>query len=105
LNYQLSTGTLSFPRNFICWRTVKLTKRPHNLTETLRRTSKQLKALRKGVADDGQIEDMQEIDALLGVAKEVTDRQLARQLAGKPVEAVEVASGKTPATSRQKTKS
>ncbi|RWO57354.1 hypothetical protein [Mesorhizobium sp.] len=44
---------------------------------TLRRTSDQLKRIRKHVANGGHVDQMQEVDALVGLAKEVADRQLA----------------------------
>ncbi|MCF6110303.1 hypothetical protein [Mesorhizobium muleiense] len=48
-----------------------------SIAETLRRTSDQLKRIRKGVANGGHVDQMQEVDALVGLAKEITDRQLA----------------------------
>ncbi|PAP96649.1 hypothetical protein CIT31_02685 [Mesorhizobium wenxiniae] len=43
----------------------------------LRLTSDQLKRIRKRVADGGHVDQMQEIDALVGLAKEMANRQLA----------------------------
>ncbi|TIQ20845.1 MAG: hypothetical protein E5X51_14490 [Mesorhizobium sp.] len=48
-----------------------------SIAETLRRTSDQLKRIRKHVANGGHVDQMQEVDALVGLAKEVADRQLA----------------------------
>ncbi|RWK44416.1 hypothetical protein [Mesorhizobium sp.] len=48
-----------------------------SIAETLRRTSDQLKRIRKHVANGGHLDQMQEVDALVGLAKEVADRQLA----------------------------
>jgi hypothetical protein len=48
-----------------------------SIAETLRRTSDQLKSIRKHVANGGHVDQMQEVDALVGLAKEVADRQLA----------------------------
>jgi hypothetical protein len=48
-----------------------------SIAETLRRTSDQLKRIRKRVAKGGHVDQMQEVDALVGLAKEVADRQLA----------------------------
>ncbi|AZN99583.1 hypothetical protein EJ066_22020 [Mesorhizobium sp. M9A.F.Ca.ET.002.03.1.2] len=48
-----------------------------SIAETLRRTSDQLKRIRKRVANGGHMDQMQEVDALVGLAKEVADRQLA----------------------------
>ena len=48
-----------------------------SIAETLRRTSDQLKRIRKRVANGGHVDQMQEVDALVGLAKEVADRQLA----------------------------
>ncbi|WP_254025056.1 hypothetical protein [Mesorhizobium ventifaucium] len=43
----------------------------------LRLTSDQLKRIRKRVANGGHVDQMQEVDALVGLAKEMADRQLA----------------------------
>jgi hypothetical protein len=51
--------------------------RKPSIAETLRRTSDQLKRIRKHVANGGHVDQMQEVDALVGLAKEVADRQLA----------------------------
>jgi hypothetical protein len=51
-------------------------KKP-SIAEMLRRTSDQLKRIRKRVANGGHMDQMQEVDALVGLAKEVADRQLA----------------------------
>jgi hypothetical protein len=48
-----------------------------SIAEMLRRTSDQLKRIRKHVANGGHVDQMQEVDALVGLAKEVADRQLA----------------------------
>ncbi|RWM21520.1 MAG: hypothetical protein EOR73_11160 [Mesorhizobium sp.] len=48
-----------------------------SIAETLRRTSDQLRRIRKYVANGGHVDQMQEVDALVGLAKEVADRQLA----------------------------
>ncbi|WP_254016394.1 hypothetical protein [Mesorhizobium escarrei] len=48
-----------------------------SITETLRRTSDQLKRIRKAVANGNHVDQMQEVDALVGLAKEMADRQLA----------------------------
>ncbi|TIO10995.1 hypothetical protein [Mesorhizobium sp.] len=48
-----------------------------SIAETLRRTSNQLKRIRKHVANGGHMDQMQEVDALVGLAKEMADRQLA----------------------------
>ncbi|UVK49416.1 hypothetical protein BPNPMPFG_008383 (plasmid) [Mesorhizobium sp. AR07] len=44
----------------------------------LRRTSAQIKAIRRDLAEDGFMEQMQEIDSLIGVAQLETDRLLKR---------------------------
>lgn len=51
--------------------------RKTSIAETLRRTSDQLKRIRKRVAKGGHMDQMQEVDALVGLSKEVADRQLA----------------------------
>ncbi|RWK73095.1 MAG: hypothetical protein EOR45_34110, partial [Mesorhizobium sp.] len=48
-----------------------------SIAEMLRRTSDQLKRIRKHVANGGHVDQMQEVDALVGLAKEMADRQLA----------------------------
>ncbi|WP_133116160.1 hypothetical protein [Mesorhizobium wenxiniae] len=53
-----------------------MAKKP-SIAETLRRTSVQLKRIRKRVASGGHVDQMEEVDALVGLAKEITDRQLA----------------------------
>jgi hypothetical protein len=53
-----------------------VTKKP-SIAEMLRLTSDQLKRIRKRVAIGGHVDQMQEVDALVGLAKEVADRQLA----------------------------
>ena len=44
--------------------------------EMLRSTSARLFAIRKSIADSGNIETMREIDTLLSVAQSETDREL-----------------------------
>ncbi|WP_254022439.1 hypothetical protein [Mesorhizobium escarrei] len=51
-------------------------KKP-SMDETLRQTSDQLKKIRKRVANGGHVDQMQDVDALVGLAKEMADRQLA----------------------------
>lgn len=51
-------------------------KRPP-LNSTLHRTADQLKSIRRSIAVDGYIEEMQEIDALVAVAQIETDRKLS----------------------------
>jgi hypothetical protein len=47
------------------------------IVDTLRRTSRQLKTIRKAVAADGYIEELQEIDALVSVAQQEAERKLS----------------------------
>lgn len=51
-------------------------KRPP-LKSTLNRTSDRLKSIRRDIAVDGYIEEMQEIDALVSVAQIETERKLS----------------------------
>lgn len=47
------------------------------LKNTLNRTSDRLKSIRRDIAVDGYIEEMQEIDALVAVAQIETERKLS----------------------------
>jgi hypothetical protein len=47
-------------------------------TAAMRRTSAQIKAIRRDLAEDGFMAQMQEIDSLMGVAQLETDRLLKR---------------------------
>ncbi|RWO05480.1 MAG: hypothetical protein EOS07_24700 [Mesorhizobium sp.] len=51
-----------------------------SISDTLRVTHAMLKAARKAVADGGHIEDLREIDALVGVAQAETERRLEQEL-------------------------
>lgn len=56
------------------------------LRQTLENTRDQMKQARRDIFDDGQSATMQEIDSLIGVAKDETERMLKAQgtgLAGK----------------------
>jgi hypothetical protein len=53
-----------------------LSKRPP-IAETLRRTSRQLKSIRKSVAADGYTAELEEIDSLVGVAQQEAERKLS----------------------------
>ena len=66
-------------------------KRPP-LNSTLHRTSDKLKSIRREIAVDGYIEEMQEIDALVAVAQIETERKLSAA----PVDAPESARADTP---------
>ena len=46
------------------------------IVDTLRRTSRQLKNIRKSVAADGYAEELQEIDSLVGVAQQEAERKI-----------------------------
>lgn len=50
---------------------------PH-IDQTLRRTSTDLKRIRKGIHDDGYAQELQEIDTLVTVAQLEADRRLSR---------------------------
>ena len=66
-------------------------KRPP-LNSTLHRTSDKLKSIRREIAVDGYIEEMQEIDALVAVAQIETERKLSAA----PADAPEPARADTP---------
>ena len=51
-------------------------KRPP-IVDTLRRTSRQLKSIRKSVAADGYTKELEEIDSLVGVAQQEAERKLS----------------------------
>lgn len=63
-------------------------KTKRSLRETLDRTRDRLVELRKEISDRGYVEEMQEIDALVGIAKEEAERRL-KGLDQKPSTAIQ----------------
>jgi hypothetical protein len=51
-------------------------KTKRSLRETLDRTREHLVLVRKEISERGHVEELQEIDALVGIAKEEAERRL-----------------------------
>jgi hypothetical protein len=72
-----------------------------DLRETLKQTRDRLKDVRKGISEAGHVSEMQEIDSLVGVAKDEAERMLKSAEMAEPAEPLQgvVAADATPAPS------